>query len=430
MTQLITTDQSKALYEQACRSLATGVSTGFRRRVTPVPMYFERGSGPYYYDVDGQEFLDYGLAWGPLIVGNNHPKLTEAVTRQIGRAYTFGAQHQGEIDLAELMVSVLPGVERVIFANTGSEAVQSALRLARARTGRNKVVKFEGHYHGWHNNMLVSNHPTADQLGRTSPSCGGQPSEEYALTVALPWNDLAAVRRAFEDHRDQIAAVITEPILVNGGSCMPDGGFLKGIIDLCAEHGAVSIFDEVITGFRIALGGARETFGLAPDLSVYAKAMAGGFSMAAVAGRREIFDVLEDGRTGHFGTYNGNPISVVAAIATIQILSEPGTFKRMHAHGDAIRRQIEQAAAKCGKTLVTSGTGTAFSVHFGLTKPPRAWTDVMKADDQANDRFRAAMLERNIYLLPEGRWYVGAVHTDRELQKVLPAIDQCMKDTA
>ena len=427
MTQLITTDQSKALYEQACRSLATGVSTGFRRRVTPVPMYFERGSGPYYYDVDGQEFLDYGLAWGPLIVGNNHPKLTEAVTRQIGRAYTFGAQHQGEIDLAELMVSVLPGVERVIFANTGSEAVQSALRLARARTGRNKVVKFEGHYHGWHNNMLVSNHPTADQLGRTSPSCGGQPSEEYALTVALPWNDLAAVRRAFEDHRDQIAAVITEPILVNGGSCMPDGGFLKGIIDLCAEHGAVSIFDEVITGFRIALGGARETFGLAPDLSVYAKAMAGGFSMAAVAGRREIFDVLEDGRTGHFGTYNGNPISVAAAIATIRILAEPGTYQRMHAHGDAICQAMQEAAATCGHQVVTSGVGPAFCIHFGLAQPPRSWNEVLKANQAQGQRFNTAMLAQGIYLGLGGRWYVGAAHGDRELERVTSAIHAAMK---
>ena len=427
---MITTKTSQEMYERACRSLATGVSTGFRRRVTPVPMYFVRGDGPYYYDVDGQEFLDYGLSFGPLIVGNNHPTLTEAVNRQMKLAYTFGAQHQGEIDLAELMVKVLPGVERVIFANTGSEAVQSALRLARARTGRDMVVKFEGHYHGWHNNMLVSNHPTTEQLGRASPSCGGQPPEEYALTIALPWNDLSAVRRAFEEHPDRIAAIITEPILVNGGSCMPVDGYLKGLIDLCAEHGAVSIFDEVITGFRVALGGAREMFGLEPDLSTYAKAMAGGFSMAAVAGRGEMFDVLEDGRTGHFGTYNGNPISVAAAIATIKILSEPGTFKRMNAHGDAIRRRIEQAASECGQTLVTTGTGTAFTVHFGLTEAPRAWTDVMKTDEQAYDRFRAALLQRKIYLLPDGRWYLGATHTDRELEKVFPAIDQSMKDLA
>lgn len=427
---MIKTETSQKMYERACRSLATGVSTGFRRRVTPVPMYFERGKGPYYYDVDGQEFLDYGLAFGPLIVGNNHAKLTEAVTRQMSRAYTFGAQHQGEIDLAELMVKVLPGVDRVIFANTGSEAVQSALRLARAKTGRDMVVKFEGHYHGWHNNMLVSNHPTQEQLGRTSPACGGQPPQEYALTIAVPWNDLDALRLAFADHPDRIAAVITEPILVNGGSCMPGDGYLKGVIDLCVEHGTVSIFDEVITGFRIALGGAREWFGLVPDLSIYAKAMAGGFSMAAVAGRRGIFDVLDDGRTGHFGTYNGNPISVVAAIATIQILSEPGTFERMNTHGDVIRRQIEQAGARCGCTLATSGTGTAFSVHFGLTEAPRSWTDVMKADAKMNERFRARLLEKNIYLLPDGRWYVGATHTDRELEKVIPAIDQSMKEIA
>ena len=425
---MFTADESEKLYQQACRSLATGVSTGFRRQVTPVPLYFERGNGPYYYDVDGHEILDYSLAWGPLILGNNHPQLNEAVIDQLRRAYTFGAQHRDEIELAELLVKVLPGVERVIFANTGSEAVQAALRLARAHSQRDKIIKFEGHYHGWHNNMLVSTHPRPDQLGTTSPSCGGQPVLEYAHTIALPWNDLQALESAFAEHPNQIAAVITEPILVNAGSCMPREGYLQGINDLCREHGAVSIFDEVITGFRIALGGAREYFGLEPDLSVYAKAMAAGFPMAAVGGRAEVFAVLADGRTGHFGTYNGNPICVAAAIATIDALAEPGTFERMHQHGYTIRDTLERAATKSGQQLVTTGTGAAFSVHFGLSEPPIAWTDVMKADAETYDRFRMLMLERNVYLLPEGRWYVGATHTDEELAKVVPAIEQCLEE--
>lgn len=424
---MLKTDRSKHLYERACRSLATGVSTVFRRNVTPIPLYMKRASGPYHYDADGHELLDYLLAWGPLIVGNNHPKLTEAVMQQLATGYTYGAQHEDEIRLSELMVKTLPGVERVIYSNTGTEAVQAALRLARAYTGRDKIIKFEGHYHGWLNNVLVSVHPSAEQLGQTVPSCGGQPAEEYSHTIALPWNDLAALEQTLEKHRDQIACVITEPVLVNGGCCMPEEGYLRAIIDLCKQHGAVSIFDEVITGFRLALGGAREYFGLEPDLSIYAKAIAGGFSFSAIGGGQPIFDVLEDGRTIHAGTYNGNPIGVAAAIATIGILSEPGTFDRMHRHGNAIRETIEKASAACGQKLVTTGTGAAFSVHFDLERPPHSYRDVMKANTDKYTCFRAHLLEHHIQLAPDGRWYIGATHTDNELEKVIPAIQQSMK---
>ena len=423
---MLTCDQSSSLYERACQSLATGVSTSFRKNVTPVPIYIDRAEGPYFYDVDGTEYVDYGLAWGPLIVGNNHPVLTRAVTEQLAKGYTYGAQHTGEIDLAEKMIEVIPGVERVIISNTGSEAVQAALRLARGFTGRDRFVKFEGHYHGWQNNVLVSNHPSPDQFGKTVPDCGGQPQAEYSLTLTCPWNDLDALEAVLKENPGQIAAVIGEPILVNGGSCLPDDGYWQGVMDLCKAHGALCIFDEVITGFRVALGGAREYLGLQPDLSVYAKAMAGGFSISAVGGRSDIFDALLDGRTSHFGTYNGNPISVAAALATIQILSEPGTYERMHAHGNAIRTAIEKAGKEYGHKLVTSGTGPAFHVHFGVDAPPRSFRDVIHADQDKGNRFRANMFEHGIYNLPAGRWYVGASHTDAELKKVIPAIEASM----
>jgi glutamate-1-semialdehyde 2,1-aminomutase len=423
---MLTCDRSSLLYERACQSLATGVSTSFRQNVTPIPVYIERADGPFLYDVDGTEFIDYGLAWGPLIVGNNHPVLTKAVTDQLARGYTYGAQHLGEIDLAEKMVRVIPGVERVILSNTGSEAVQAALRLARGFTGRDRFVKFEGHYHGWQNNVLVSNHPTPDQFGKTVPDCGGQPRAEYSLTITCPWNDLDALEAVFKDNPGQIAAVMGEPVLVNGGSCMPDDGYWQGVMDLCRKHGALCIFDEVITGFRLALGGAREYFGLEPDLSVYAKAMAGGFTISAVGGRKEVFDTLLDGRTSHFGTYNGNPVSVAAALATIEILSEPGTYERMHGHGHAIRAAIEEAGKEHGHKLVTAGTGSAFHVHFGLDAPPRCYRDVIHADREKDDRFRSQMFRRGIYNLPAGRWYVGATHTDAELETVILAIQASM----
>ncbi len=425
---MLKTEKSKQLHERSCRSLVTGVSTAFRRNVTPVPLFVERGDGPYFYDADGQELLDYGLAWGPLILGNNHAGVNAAITGQLSKGYTFGYQHHGEIELAERLCEVIPGMERVIYSNTGSEAVQSALRIARAFTGRNKILKFEGHYHGWMNNMLVSVHPSPEQLGRTSPSCGGQPAEEYSLVITVPWNDLEAVEQAFEAHKGEIGAVITEPILVNSGSCMPQEGFLDGLLELARLHGAVSIFDEVITGFRIALGGAREYFGLHPDLSIYAKAIAGGFSMSAVGGRAEVLSVLEDGRTTHAGTYNGNPVCTAAARATIDALATPGTHDQMHAHGYAIREAIESAAQENEIPLVTCGVGSAFSVHMGLSDPPASWPDVIKADSALYDRFRTAMRDRHILCLPEGRWYIGAAHSDAELEKTIPAIQESMKE--
>lgn len=424
------TDNSAALYERACRSLATGVSSSLRRNVTPVPLFFERGEGPYFYDVDGHELLDYTLGWGPLILGSNHPALNAAVTRQLGRAYAFGAQHAGEAELAELIVASVPGVEQVIFSNTGTEAVQAALRIARARTGRAKVGKFEGHYHGWLNNVLVSYRPRGDDPLAAEPTTGGQPASEYADTVVLPWNDLAALEKAFERYPGEVAAVLTEPLLANSGCVMPREGYLAGLIDLCRRHGAVSIFDEVITGFRLALGGAREFFQLAPDLSVYGKALAGGFAMSAVGGGREMFDVLRDGRTIHAGTYNGNCINVAAAIATIKVLREPGTFERMHAHGAAIRAAIERGARECGQKLVTSGAGTVFGVHFGVDHPPQDYRQSTRSDVTAYGRFRAALLARGVHLLPDGRWYVGAAHGERELSKVTAALRDSMAEAA
>lgn len=416
------TDRSAKMYEQACRSLATGVSSGIRRHATPVPMYFERADGPYFFDVDGHKLLDYTLAWGPLIVGSNHPHLNARVTEQLARGYTFGAQHSSEIELAERLTKLVPGVEQVILSNSGTEAVQAALRLARAFTGRNKIIKFEGHYHGWLNNVLVSYKPKKDDPVATLPACGGQPASEYADTLVLPWNDLDALRTAFASHPGQIAGVLTEPLLANSGSCLPEPGYLEGLVTLCQEQQAVSIFDEVITGFRLALGGARSYFDVVPDLSVYGKAIAGGFTLSAVGGRHAIFTTLEQGKTLHAGTYNGHPVNLAAALATLDVLERPGTFEAMHRHGQAIRATLEEEAKRRGLTLITTGAGTVFSVHFGVSTPPRNYRDTLNTDMAMYQRFRNAMLERGVLLLPDGRWYVGAVHGDSELQLVLAAI--------
>ena len=425
-TAPFSTTVSAALLARSKEALAMGVSSGMRRAGGPQPLFFERGEGPYYFDVDGHKLLDYTLAWGPLILGNSHPAVVAAVADQLSRAFAFGAQHRGEIELAELITSVVPGVERVIFSNTGSEAVQAALRLARAHTGRPLFVKFEGHYHGWFNNVLVSYRPTASNAIEPLPPCGGPPPHEFADTLVLPWNDVAALERAFADHPGRIAAVLTEPLLANSGSCVPESGYLAAVIDLCRRHGAVSVFDEVITGFRLALGGAREFYNLQPDLSVYAKAMAAGFCLSGVGGRKEIFEVLDNGRTIHAGTYNGNPVNLAAGIATIKTLSAPGTFERMHAHGRALRERIESAAAARGIPVVTSGSGPVFSVHFGLTAPPRDYRDTLAASAEHSAAFRLGLLHRGVLVLPDSRWYVGAVHGDAELAIALAAIDGAM----
>jgi glutamate-1-semialdehyde 2,1-aminomutase len=318
----------------------------------------------------------------------------------------------------------------VRFASSGSEAVQAALRLARAHTGRTKIIKFEGHYHGWLNNVLVSYRPKASDPVATLPGCGGQPASEYADTVVLPWNDRSALEAAFARYPGQIAAVLCEPMLANSGCCMPEPGYLDAVIDLCRAHGAVSIFDEVITGFRLALGGAREYFGVVPDLSVYGKALAGGFPLSAVGGRRELFTVLTDGRTFHAGTYNGHAVNVAAALGTLDVLEQPGTFERMHRHGQALRSALEQAAASHGLPLVTCGAGTVFSAHFGLDRPPRDYRETLRVDGARYSRFRAALLARGVQVLPDGRWYVGATHGEEELQQARSAIEASLAEIA
>ena len=391
---------------------------------------FERGVGPYLYDADGHELLDYTLAWGLLIAGSCHPRINAAVRDQLERSYAVGAGHELEVRLAERLTALLPGVDLVTFASSGSEIVQVALRLARAATGRDKILKFEGHYHGWMNNVLVSHHPPPADVGAARPVpalAAGQPAAEYADTLVAPWNDLDALRAAFAAHGDEIACVITEPLLANSG---PQSRARTGLLETARAHGALVIFDEVITGFRLALGGAREYYGLTPDLSLYAKAIAGGFPLAAVAGSAAAFAPLLDGRTVHSGSNNGSPVAVAAALATLEILSEPDTYDTMHAHGRAIRRHLEQEASRLGVELVTCGAGSVFSVHFGLRKPPRCYADTLAADATAFARFRAALLHEGIYLLPDGRWYVGATHTDRELQRTLPAITAALQHTA
>ncbi len=420
---MLNTEKSSLLYSLACDVIPSGVSSSMRKNVKPM-LYFDRGEGPYFIDVDGNKYIDYTLAWGPLIAGSNCQTINDAVSHQLTKSYTFGAQHELEITLSEDLVKVLPGVDQILFANTGSEAIQSAIRIARAYTGRDKILKFEGHYHGWNNNILVSYKPSAEQLGSPTPTCGGQPESEYSDTIVLPWNDIEAVRDLLKRRGHEIACVLTEPIMANSGSCMPTSNYLQEIVALCEEFDVISIFDEVITGFRLGLGGARDYFNVRPDLSVYAKAIAGGFTLAAIGGKRKFFDVIRNGVTIHAGTYNGSSINLAAAKATLSVLREENCFQKMHELGNQIRETISVESRKANIPVVISGVGTVFSVHFGLYRQPLSYADVIRSDSRTYQKFRMEMCKRGVLLLPDGRWYIGASHSANEVDKTKESIKE------
>src|SRR5918993_2418992 len=351
-------DKSIELYERTKRYLAGGVSSNVRYASTPVPLFFARGEGARLYDVDGNVHIDYVLGNGPAILGHAPKPVIDAVARSLADGQVYAAQHPREPELAERLCRLLPGAEVVRFATSGTEAVLMAMRLARAFTGRDKILKFEGHYHGWSDQAYISARPSLNEAGPADepvPVAGspGIPASVLQDVVVAGWNDLGALEAAFERHAGQIAAVIMEPVMVNGGAVVPEPGYLAGGRDLCRAQGALFICDEVITGFRVALRGAQGWLGVTADLAIYAKAVAAGFPLAMVAGRRDVMDTLLDKGVMHGGTYNGNVQSLAAAIAA---LYEPerddgAVYRDLEARGT---RLMQGLAAICGKHKVAA----------------------------------------------------------------------------
>ena len=310
--------KSIELYERTRKHLAGGVSSNVRYASTPVPLFFERGEGARLYDVDGNVHIDYVLGNGPAILGHAPRPVIEAVARSLADGQVYAGQHPRETELAERLTGLLPGAEVVRFTTSGTEAVLMAIRLARAFTGRTRILKFEGHYHGWSDQAYISARPPLNEAGPADapvPVAGspGMPPSVLDDVVVAGWNDLDAVAAAFERHPDEIAGVIMEPVMVNGGAVVPADGYLAGVRDLCRAKGALLICDEVITGFRVALRGAQARLGVTADLAIYAKAVAAGFPLAMVGGRRDVMDTLLDKGVMHGGTYNGNVQSMAAA---------------------------------------------------------------------------------------------------------------------
>ncbi len=419
------TQGSLARFERARRSLAGGVSSGLRRSARPYPLFFQRGHGAEVQDVDDNLYLDYTLAWGPLILGHAPDPIQQAVGAALETGHTFGAQHDLEFEVAEMIQRLVPCAERVCFANSGTEIVQVALRLARAFTGRRKYLKFEGHYHGWDDSVLVSYHPDASHVTATggAPAGVGAGQRPHEDVVVVEWNDREGVAAAFRDHSDDLSAVICEPLLCNSGCIPAEPGFLQLLREITLQHRCMLIFDEVITGFRLAAGGAQSYYGVTPDLATFAKAIGGGLPLSVLAGRAEVMELIANGAVVHAGTLNGNPLVLAAAKATLETLTRAGdsVYERMWRLGDQLRDGIRERLAGKGVPVALTGGGPVFQISF-QDRAPRNYRETLSADRKLYSDFVLALLDEGVLALPDGRWYLSAAHSNEDIARTLDAV--------
>jgi glutamate-1-semialdehyde 2,1-aminomutase len=418
-----TLDGSAALYGAAREVVAGGVGSNDRSLVHPHPIFVSRGSGSRIWDVDGNEYIDYLLAYGPLILGHAHPVLIEAVERQLRNGSVYGIPHRLELEVGELLAEVYPSIEMVRYSSSGTEAVLGAMRLARAATGRNLIVKFEGQYHGWLDQVAISYAPPADKAGPAEapvvvPVSEGQPAGTYADTVAASWNDSEGLERLFAERGSEIAAVLTEPLMCNFGVIEPVPGYLKTLRELCNRFGAVLIFDEIQTGFRVGLSGVQGRYGVTPDLTCLGKALSGGFPISAIGGRREIMELIADKRVFHAGTYNSNPLCLAAIPAVVSVLSEPGTYERMESLSARLRHGLAELLRPIGGYV--QGTNTMFGMAFG-PGPGGNMRDLWHNDADRVFALKRELRLRGVYTKPTPRdiCYVSTAHTEHDISTTL-----------
>ncbi|SDF88877.1 glutamate-1-semialdehyde 2,1-aminomutase [Dyadobacter soli] len=420
-----TYQKSAELLERAKKVLASGVSSEFRKYNHPHALFYTHGRGSRIYDVDGNEYLDFTLSQGPLILGHSHPEVLKAVAEYSQEGQLFAGQHIKEIELAEKLNQLIPSAELMRFCLDGSEAVQTAFRVARAKTGKQKFLRFEGHYHGWMDNVCWGiSTPSVEALGSREqpnvfPWTQGLPEGVENEFIILPWNDIELVRKTVAERGHEIAAIITEPVMCNNGCIEPKPGFLQGLRDLCSENDIALIFDEVITGFRLSLGGAQAYFGITPDLSIFAKAIASGYAISAIAGKYEWMQLIEQAKVIHAGTMNaGNP-TVAAALATISVLEKEQPHERMFRLGKMLMAGLQQAAAKTGQAMLVEGMGPMFATSFTPIEKTNDYRDTLAADKAKLGKFVAAMHEEGVRVIGRGLWYISAVHTDEDIETAI-----------
>ncbi len=427
---------SEALWQRAKQSLAGGVSSNVRATAKP-PLYYQGAKGSRIVDADGNNYLDYTLAQGPMLLGHSPSVVLDFVGEAMQNGQLYAGQHELEITLSEKLQQLIPCAELVRFGNSGSEVVHAALRLARAHTGRDKILKFEGQYHGWYDDELISVHPPLELAGshnhpNTVPATAGQSKHVLKSTLVTRWNDLELLRSVIQQHGDELAAVIMEPVMSNTSCITPQPGYLEGVRELCSDQGIVLIFDEVITGFRLALGGAQAYFDVTPDLATFAKAMANGFPISCLAGKRDIMERIASLEVNHSGTYNTNVMATAAAWATVNELeriAETG-YPRLYELGELLRNGLREIADKFGLDVLIQGIGPVTHMSFTDQSEIVDYRSWLNTDTALYQQFVAAMLDQNIRLLSRGLWYISMAHTSDDIVETLETVEQVLVELA
>ncbi|MEW5856895.1 MAG: glutamate-1-semialdehyde 2,1-aminomutase [Cyanobacteriota bacterium] len=422
------TTQSEEIFAAAQHLMPGGVSSPVRafKSVGGQPIVFDHVKGAYIWDVDGNQYIDYVGTWGPAICGHAHPEVISALHEALEKGTSFGAPSVLENVLAEMVIDAVPSIEMVRFVNSGTEACMAVLRLMRAFTGRDKLIKFEGCYHGHADMFLVKAGSGVATLGL--PDSPGVPKTTTSNTLTAPYNDLEAVKALFAEHPDQIAGVILEPVVGNAGFITPDAGFLEGLRMITQENGALLVFDEVMTGFRIAYGGAQERFGITPDLTTLGKVIGGGLPVGAYGGRRDIMSMIAPaGPVYQAGTLSGNPLAMTAGIKTLELLRKPGSYEQL----DKMTKKLSDGLLQIAKETGHAACGGSISAMFGLfftQGPVHNYEDAKKSDSNKFSRFHRGMLERGVYLAPSQfeAGFTSLAHTDEDIDRTLAAAREVM----
>ncbi len=423
--------QNDALFERAQKTIPGGVNSPVRafRQVGGTPRFVSKAKGPYFWDADNKRYIDLIMSWGPMIVGHAHPEVVEAVKKAAETSFSYGAPTEGEIELAERICQLMPSIEQVRMVSSGTEATMSALRLARGYTGRDLIIKFEGCYHGHADSLLVkagSGLLTFADSTQNAPSSGGVPQDLVKHTLVLPYNNVAAIEEVFQKQGDQIAAVILEPIAGNMNLIQPSKEFLSAVRNHTSKHGSVLIYDEVMTGFRVALGGAQSLQGIVPDLTCLGKVMGGGMPMAAFGGKKEIMSKLAPlGNVYQAGTLSGNPVAVAAGLKTLEIVSRQGFYECLSEQTHKFMQGLQQGANKAGIPFSVDSVGGMFGFYFA-NQVPSSYEAVTKSNIEAFKKFFHFMLDEGVYLAPSAyeAGFTSIAHTNEVIDEIISAAEK------